>query len=177
MGICTSTRPQLLHLVIYHQGATDFLTCLGFFPQRMPLFHIFQFYFALTEASTFHFISQTELKISLTWNFLESYLVTQAVGLKHVRTWRRKTVVKDSGSMVFSCFHTTSSSKANPSIVLKDSSPQEDFFFQEPAMKQYKIINFSTAKKRTRVKFLTRMLILQPIKIFSYELFVLKCTH
>lgn len=164
MGICTSTRPQLLHLVIYRQGATDFLTCLGFFPQRMPLFHNFQFYFALTEASTFHFISQTELKISLTWNFLQSYLVIQAVGLKHLRTRRTKTVVKDSGSMVFSCFHTTSSSKANPSIILRDSSPQEDFFSKNQPWNNIKLLISQLQRKEQGKSFSLECCFCSPLK-------------
>lgn len=72
--LCASTRLQLLYLFIYCQWATELLTCLvlvlDFFYQTMPLFHIFQFYFVLTEASTFQIISWIELKISLTCNFL-----------------------------------------------------------------------------------------------------------
>lgn len=117
----------------------------------MPLFPIFPFSFALT-ALTFHFISWIEQNISLNWNFLGSYPVTQAIGLKHVKTRRRKrTVVKYSGSMALSCFHTTRRSKANPSVTLKDSSLEEDILFKNQLWNSIKLL-ISQLQRKERGK-------------------------
>lgn len=43
---------------------------------------------------------------------------------------KKEMAAKDSGWMVFSSFHTTSSSKANPSIILKETSLEDEISFK-----------------------------------------------
>lgn len=89
-SLCTSLRPQHFYLFIC-QWATDLLTCLAFFfSLRECHCFIFSNSILLSEAPTILFLSWTESKIFLTWHFLESYLVTEAVGPQHVKAQRER---------------------------------------------------------------------------------------